>query len=274
MGFDMGGALQGGLAGGASGGWWGAAGGALAGGFGGSGGDGGAGSAKHMMNVLKRNADKNIKMYESERDQLGGYYNPYIESGTYANTQIDNMLGRGGQAAADTAWSNVLTPGARFLEQQQNAALLRNKAALGDVGGNRLSALTNQSNIFNYGQAQDYMRNMQNQQTMGYNATNAYQNNRGAYTGSIADARLAKAGVIAQGLHGMTQDANQQMQNNIGLGGAIGTQLGGLWNQYQQGQTANQFDFDTGKVASGADYMSNLNTGIRAQPGGDFNIRY
>jgi len=158
----------------------------------------------------------------------GGQYSPYIESGQYANTQIGNMLGQNGQAAADAAWNQSMSPGARFLEQQQNAALLRNKAALGDVGGNQLAALANQSNLFNFGQAQTYMGNLQNQQGVGANMLGNYSNLRDNNFDAIAQARNNLVNIKAGASIAQANQNNANTTNMIQGAGALGGVIGGL----------------------------------------------
>lgn len=228
MGFDLGGAIKGGISGGASGGWWGAGAGALAGGFMG----GGSNAPMQSAKAYNRMSNQAIGYNTNALGTASTNYQPWINSGVNANSAMSDQLGLNGVNAQQKAFENYrLSPGQEFLRKQGEAAFLRNKAAIGDVGGNMYAGLQDRA----IGQAEgfynDYWNRLSGVANTGFNATNNLENLRLGYTGNMSNLKVGMGLANASGIMGQANTNNAQTSQNIqdiaGLGAQLGNWLGG-----------------------------------------------
>ncbi len=255
MGFDLGGAVKGAISGGASSGsWWGAAAGGLAGGLSG----GGSNAPTQSAKAYNRSAKEAIGYQQNALGQAQGNYQPWMTSGVNANTAMSDQLGLNGVDKQQTAFDNYrLSPGQAFLRDQGEKAFLRNKAAIGDVGGNMYAGLQNQA----IGQAEgfynDYWNRLNGVANTGFNATNNLENLRLGYTGNMSNLKVGMGLANASGITGQANTNAAQTNQNIGLGAGLGSMVGDWLGSNNEPTQLNSDD-----------YIANANTNGGLNPTG------
>ncbi|MEM8882400.1 MAG: hypothetical protein AAGC82_17570 [Pseudomonadota bacterium] len=172
-------------------------------------------------NNLAENALRNSTNTALENDARGysqaqGYLNPYYRSGLGAQGVIDYELGFGEAPANYDGFS--LTPGAQFLQEEGERALLRTQAARGGLdSGTTLQDLSR----FNQGLAatdyDNYINRLLSVSGTGANAGNALAN-AALSTANTAGNRLQSLGNNLAGLRSGTGSNVAGIQSGIGAG--------------------------------------------------------
>lgn len=150
-----------------------------------------------IMGALNNPNNKGYDAQMAAGQNIQNLYNPFVQTGTTANTTLANLLGENGtdagaQAAAQANFAN--TPGYQFAEQQGENAINANAAATGQtLSGNNQQAIQNYGTGLANQTYNQYVNNLQNQVGTGVSAAG------GVASGLLgsANAQAGKSGAAA-----------------------------------------------------------------------------
>jgi hypothetical protein len=184
--------------------------------------------------------------------QTAGQFDPFIQGGGAASQQQAALSGALGPQAQQQAFTQFqASPGQQYLQQQGERALLRNRAATGDLGGGRTQQALQQQGI---GFAQ---------QDFG---------NQFARLGQVAGRGLGATqalGGLRQGFAQQGLGAGQNIGNLQVQGGQVAA--GGLTGEAEALRQEKMQQFNAANIARGQE-VQNLQAQQAAQSGGIENL--
>ena len=175
------------------------------------------GAVDSQLTAQERAINEQRKQLERSQTQ----FDPYQQSGANALAQQNALLGMGGEAAQQEAFSAFGdSPGQKFLRDRQEKALLRNSAAMGGLGGGNVrTALQEQAAGI---AAQDYnnqFNRLGNLAGQGLSATSADAQLGSSAASNIANINIASGEARASGILGQQQ---LEAQESEGIANILG----------------------------------------------------
>lgn len=196
-------------------------------------------SAGAANNTLKNASDNSLLTDESVLNQQQGDLAPYYAAGTTGLGTLANSLSPGGNLyntpILDLSGFNfnpgdlTKTPGYQFTEQQGDAALQRNAAATGTLGGNAAEA----AQTFGQGLASTTYNNAFNQALSTYGANTSSQI-------SNYNAALSSQNALYNRLYGLAGIGQSAANTDVATLGAYGGAVSGNELGTAQAQSNNQ----------------------------------
>lgn len=222
-----------------------------------------AGAARDASDAQSRAAYAQMDQQQAQFDKIRELLQPYVTSGTQANSALGNLLGLGGngqQAAAIEALQRSPLYTSQLAAGQN--AILQNASATGGLrGGNVQAALDKYAPALLASTIQNQVQNLGGLSNQGLTAAGGVSSG----LGNLANANSAALGSIGQAQAGSALaqgNAFGGLANNLaGVGGSLAGYFGGASGGPALG-SGNVFG------AAGVSPVTGLNSGVQYPTGG------